>query len=157
MLNKQRVPEGTWFCVPLKGGRVAVGVVARSSPGLGIVVGHFFGPARPAAPTLDEVRALRPEDAVTVCRVGSVGITRGVWPLIGQDPSFERALWTTPVFVRALPRGHGSLVVRYDEDDPKRVVEERPCDAPPPGRTFRDGLTGHLVVEITLEKMLSGS
>jgi hypothetical protein len=157
VLSKHRVPEGTWFSVPLRGGCVATGVVARSSPGLGVLVAYFFGPPRSAPVTLEQAFTLKPQDAVLVARVGTVGITRGAWPLVGLDPAFDRAQWPVPPFVRSLPRGPGCLLVRYDDEDPRRVVDEQPLPAPPPGRTFRDGLTGHLVVEMTLDKMLAVS
>jgi len=55
--------EGTWFAVPLKDGGYAAGVVARVGR-RGVLFGYFFGPRRPAAPSLSDLEGLTPNNAV---------------------------------------------------------------------------------------------
>jgi hypothetical protein len=63
--------EGTWFAVPLRSNGFAVGVVARTSPGGGVVLAYFFQHVWDQPPPLSEVKGLKAEDAVRVLRVGS--------------------------------------------------------------------------------------
>ena len=79
------VSEGDWFAVPLRTDGFAVGVVARAGTG-GVLLGYFFGPRRQAQAGIDDVRHLRPEQAVLVGRFGHLGLTGGTWPLLGRAP-----------------------------------------------------------------------
>lgn len=64
--------QGDWFEVPISGGGLAVGLIARASPG-GVLLGYFSGRERLAVPGLEEIVDLRRSDAVLVRRFGHLG------------------------------------------------------------------------------------
>lgn len=87
--------EGDWFAVPLRIGRYATGVVARSASG-GILLGYFFGPRRVSIPTVNEVVQAAAKDSVLVERFADLGIIQHEWPIIGATPNWNRDSWPVP-------------------------------------------------------------
>ena len=75
--------EGTWFAVPLRSRGSAVGLVARTARGGGVILAYFFRNVWDGAPSLDEVRSLKPADAVKVLRVGDLSWSREPGPSSG--------------------------------------------------------------------------
>ena len=65
MTPRVKFEEGEWFALPLRVDGWGIGLIARTSVPYRIVhlLGYFFGPARPAIPTLENVVGLRAEDA----------------------------------------------------------------------------------------------
>ena len=149
--------EGTWFAVPLEQGGFAIGVNARFkvSRGGGTALGYFFGPVRSRVPTLDEIVALEPEQAINICRFGDLHLLDGKWPLIGTDPAWDRNRWPFPDFARREPLTSPPRVwrVTYANDDPsQRVREER---IQPDDKKLRpDSLSGADAVEKVLSYLL---
>ena len=99
--SREREPayaEGDVFAVPLDGrAGYGVGLVARTD-GCGVVLGYFFGPARPQLPALDELGELAVDAAVAVRWFGDLSLNSGEWPLIGRVAQWQRAAWPVPVF-----------------------------------------------------------
>ena len=146
--------EGDWFAVPLRDGGFGAGLIARASPG-GVLLGYFFGPARPGVPTLGEVADLRPGDAVLVRKFGHLGIVQGRWPLVGRLDGWDRWEWPTPVFVRYEELTGRSFRVFYDDDDPNRVLREEQVAPGEAEQAPKDGLMGAGFAEGALTRLLA--
>ena len=147
--------EGTLFGVPLRRGGYGVGVVARTSPQGKILLAYLFGPAWKRIPSVDEVKNLRPQDALRVARVGDLSLIDKTWPIIGQVQSWRREEWPMPPFVRYEELTGRSFRVVYDDDDPDKVLRE---ELVPPGTAEqgpKDGLMGAGFVEKVLTSLLA--
>jgi hypothetical protein len=142
----------------LASGGYAVGVIARQcsarqSKGH-CICGYFFGPRLRSLPAAGDLTALRPENAVLVCRFGDLGLHKGAWPVIGPLIGWDRALWVMPAFYREQLGSGIRLKVIYDDQDPSRFVSE--------ARTVEDiadkpldGLYGSGAVENVLNARLT--
>lgn len=118
--------EGTAFLVPLDGGGVARGVAVRVSPRGKVLLGYFFGP-RLGSSAEFSWDGLQPAAAVLRLRCGDLGLVNGDWPIVGQVPGWNRAMWPMPDFVRRDPLGRlPPLLVRYSDYDPQRIDCEIP-------------------------------
>jgi hypothetical protein len=125
---KSGVPysEGDWFAVPLGGGGFAVGLVARANPRKAALLGYFFGPRRDELPDFKDVASLTSGAAVLVGICSHLGLSDGLWPILGRDPAWNREAWPMPVMIR-----HEELTGRYfrvyrdEEDLVERIREER--------------------------------
>jgi hypothetical protein len=146
--------EGDWFAVPLREGGFAVGVVARANPEAALL-GYFFGPRRAEVPSLYDVANLAPGDAVLVGKFGHLGLTQGKWPLLGHLDDWDRAAWSTPVFVRYEELTGRSFKVFYDDDDPNKLVREEQIAPGSAEQVPKDGLMGAGFVEKALTELLS--
>lgn len=153
MRRKLPYTEGTWFAVPLKNGGYGVGVAARID-GTGGVLGYLFGPVRDEVPQLDEVLDCEPGDAVYVGHFGDLGLLEGLWPVIGQDPEWDRSHWPLPRFYRQSIISGQTWRVEYD-DQLTRLREI----AIEPGAVkglVHDGMAGEEYVRIRLTMALTG-
>jgi hypothetical protein len=114
--------EGDWFAVPLDQGGYALGIIARTNP-LGVLLGYFFGPRRAQLPTLDDVAALRADDAVWITRFADRGL-RGrsrsgrLWPVLGRSADWDRSAWPMPVFGRLDAQTGFAYRIFYLDNDP---------------------------------------
>lgn len=145
--------EGDWFAVPLREGGYAVGIVARANRD-GVLLGYFFGPRRDDVPTLDDVRDLKPQDAVVVGKFGHLGLTQGKWVNLGRLEDWDRTDWPMPVFVRYEELTGRSFRAFYDDNDPNRLLREEQV---PPGTAEhgpKDSMMGAGFVEKTLTRAL---
>lgn len=147
--------EGTLFAVPLRRGGYGLGVVARTSPQGKIVLAYLFGPARQAVPTADEVRRLRPEDALRVARIGDLSLVDKTWPIIGELTSWRRKEWPMPPFVRRDDIAKKAWRVQYADNDANRVATEEPINYPNVSESERDAVLGAGAAEIIMTKMLA--
>jgi Immunity protein 26 len=146
--------EGDWFVVPLREGGSAIGLVARANRD-GVLLGYFFGPKRLSVPTLADVQGLRPEDATLVAVFGHLGLTKGTWQVLGRVDGWDRGAWAMPIFVRYEELTGRFFKVRYDDDDPNRVIGEEEV---PPGAAEQlpeDGAYGAGAIERRLTRLLS--
>ena len=150
---KVNYTEGTWFAIPLRNSGYGIGVIARAKRGC--ILAYFFGPRRKSVPELDEISKLKAGSAITVLRVGDLGLIRGEWPIIGKTQLWDRSKWAMPVFIRRepLPPFRNWRVYFSDTDPTKRIkqeleLNERP-DLPP------DSLSGSGAAEIILTVMLN--
>jgi hypothetical protein len=153
MRYKINYSEGDWVGVPLPGGGWAVGLVARMNR-KGAVIGYFFGPRRDAVPTVEQLEALQPDDAILVGKFGDLGLVKNEWPVIGRQPDWDRDQWPIPVFVRRPPLIDRVVKVWYDETELNWPARE---EILPAGQDFHapeDGLMGYVYVQNKLEKLL---
>lgn len=146
--------EGDWFAVPLRTSGFALGIIARANP-KGALLGYFFGPRRQDQPGLADSTGLRPDQAVLVGRFGHLGIRGGSWPLLGQEPGWDRSAWPSPIFVRYEELTGRTFHVRYDDADPTRVIGETLVNPCPAEQGPKDGLMGAGFVELRLTALLA--
>jgi hypothetical protein len=154
MMAKVKYREGDWFAVPLRDGGYGAGLIARASPG-GVLLGYFFGPLRSEVPELEDVRELRPADAVLVRRLGHLGIMQGRWPLLGRVDDWDRREWPTPVFIRYEELTGRSFRVFYDDNDPNRVLRYEQVAPGEAEQGPKDGLMGAGFAEGALTRLLA--
>jgi hypothetical protein len=147
--------EGTWFAVPLRKGGYGIGVVARAKKSRLLV--YFFGPRRESIPKFEEVSMLLSDAAISVLRVGHLGLIRGEWPIIGQVTSWNRSDWPMPIFIRreVLPPYRNWRVYFSDTDPTKRIKEELETNERPD--LPEDSLAGSGAAEIILTKLLEAN
>ncbi|PIT01756.1 hypothetical protein TSA1_13990 [Bradyrhizobium nitroreducens] len=145
--------EGSVFAMPLPNGGFARGVVARMPRNGKVLLGYFFGPhleARGEA-TLDD---LHPDLAVARIRFGDLGLIEGRWLILGNIPSWNRADWPFPDFVRRDPISRKAWLVRYVNDDPLRSVSELLSNYEDLQLLDSDGLFGAGAAEARISKLL---
>jgi hypothetical protein len=145
--------EGDWFSVPLRKGGYAVGVVARANPD-GVLLGYFFGPRHEEVPTLDDVRDLKPQNAVVVGKFGHLGLTQHKWPILGRVDDWDRADWPMPVFVRYEELTGRSFRAFYDDDDPNKLLREEQVSPGAAEQGPKDTMMGSGFVEKRLTRAL---
>lgn len=153
-MRKLPYSEGTWFAVPLKPFGFSVGVVARMKPNGKILLGYFFGPRRSSVPTLAQIVDLKPHEAIAKMIVGSLGLRKARWPIIGRSESWNRSDWPMPVFIRRDILRPMAWLVYYSDDNPSVQMAEEPVH---PGTAGFDDdvLSGFGAAEIKLSMKLS--
>jgi hypothetical protein len=152
--RRQRPREGDWFAVPLPAGGFGVGLIARAAPKTPFFLGYFFGPKQLTLPTESEVMALTPTAAILIRWTGDIGFRIGRWPLVYHQDSWRREAWPMPRFCRQDAVTGDTALVRYSEEDLIEIGAE-PSDEVLAQTCPRDGLSGHLALEIELETKLS--
>jgi hypothetical protein len=96
--KKVKYREGDWFGVPLESGGWGIGIVARRDKRGGIV-GFFFGPPRKELPkSTEELDRLHHTQAVWRADIGSLGIERGTWPILGHHANWSHERFPNPWF-----------------------------------------------------------
>ena len=145
--------EGDWFAVPLRNGGYAVGVVARANPD-GVLLGYFFGPRREEIPTVADVRDLKRQEAVVVCKFGHLGLTRRKWPILGSVDDWDRTDWPMPVFVRYEELTGRTFRAFYDDDDPNKLLREEQVTPGAAEQGPKDTMMGAGFVEKRLTSIL---
>jgi hypothetical protein len=151
MAKKYSYTVGTWFCVPLRSGGYARGVVARVGK-KGILFGYFFGPK------LDHMSIIIPENISPKGRVlygqfGDSGLCNGEWKIIGVDPSWKNEDWPMPPMIRVDKHAGIAFMSKYDDSTLNFISEER-CDPSLVDSHPYDRLMGYGAVEIRLSKLL---
>ncbi len=141
---------GTIFCIPLKNGKFARGIVARHDGG-GQIFGYFFGPS------LDQIQLgvdkdeLHFEEAIFSGIFSGMGLSTGEWKQLGRINSFCLDDWPMPLFINTEKDSDRVELVEYDEDtlEEKNVSistrDEVDIEAYP-----EDGLMGYEYVENVL-------
>lgn len=144
--------EGLWFAVPLEGKGFAVGVIARKKSPLNAgLFGYFFGRVWKEVPCLDDVRALRPEEAILRARLGDLYLAEGRWPRLGIDPEWKREEWPMPLFVTDVTGTDRFRITEYSEEDPNVTVTSEYVDYSPELEGMeRDSLYGAGALEYEL-------
>ena len=155
-MKKRPYREGDLFALPLRDRGYAVGLVARSGPRRGVLFGYFFASRYSDVPTLSELPAFSPKDAILRCRFGDLGLIEGTWLVLGQIPGWERITWKMPPFVQHEPFTGRKIQIIYSDTDPNAVVSETRLD-PDADIEPKDGMAGAGFVELRLTKLLSKS
>ena len=122
-MGRSSYAEGDWFAVPQRDGGCGVGLVARANP-KGALVGYSFGPSRDEVPSREDLASLMPGDAVLVGKFGHLGLTGGMWPVLGRLDGWDRREWTMPILVRYEELTGRSYHVFYKDEDPNNLVRE---------------------------------
>lgn len=144
--------EGAAFLVPLRDGGFARGVVARSAPGGRILLGYFFGPRLPTVEAAD-FNGLKAANSILSLRFGDLALLKGIWPVLGSMPNWNKEGWPMLRALRRDPLGmRHPLLVAYDDHDPSKVIAEHPTAALSDLPT--DALAGYAFVEAKLSKLL---
>lgn len=149
---KPIIGEGTWFAVPLRSKGFTAGVVARTSPGGGVILAYLFGKIWDRPPAMDDVKGLKAKDAIRVMRVGDRGIVAGTWPVLGNDADWNRGEWTASPFVRRDDLTRKAWIVMYSEHDANRVESETPTSYDT--NIERDAVLGAGAAEVILTRLL---
>lgn len=151
--SKQQFGEGDWIAIPLpKRGGWGVGLIARMrSPSL---VGYFFGPRRDVPPTLADVVALRPEDALLIANASDLGLRSGEWLALGSLPGWHRQAWPMPRF--GTQEGERYYINTYDEDAPNRLLRQERATREQVAALPPDVASGHIALAIKLDKAIAG-
>jgi hypothetical protein len=121
--NSAEFGEGTLFCVPLKRGGYALGLIARRS--MGVLLCYFFGTRFRQLPGLSELSELRQNDALRVWRVQDGELRDGHWLIIGKLEVFHRTDWPVPQFVYQSPISPFCVEVRQHSEDLMNVKVRR--------------------------------
>lgn len=122
---KRRYKAGDWFRVPLGGERDAVGIIARACQSR--LFGYFFAVPASHAPSHDELKAFRSQDAIASALFGGTGLEDARWRVIATSVPFDPPAWPFPQFVSRGAFGRTWTAVRYDPVE-MRIVERTPID-----------------------------
>jgi hypothetical protein len=153
---RQSYQEGSFFAVPLLDGGYGVGLLARLSPGSKIILAYLFGPKQQTLPPLEQLKALRAEDAVKVLRVGDMALVSGHWRVLGEADNFDAAQWPMPQFLRRADALKRAWRVTYSSADPARSEREESVPYETAGLEA-DSLYGYGSAELLLTKLLEGA
>lgn len=145
--------EGTWFLVPLKTGKFALGLITRTTSEGKVILGYFFGPAVSEKPEASRIHNCYAQSAIAIYRFGDLSLLKGDWPIIGTHEHWDRSQWPMPAFVRSDELSKKAYRVIYSDNDPNLVESETPI---PFGSTHegRDAVRGAGAVELVLTKLL---
>lgn len=152
-MAKKKYEEGIWFAVPVQPEGYAVGVIARATYSDYIALAYFFGLRYTTIPTLEQIKSLKPSDAVRVLRISDIGIRDGEWPIIGKIPGWNRAEWPIPNFVRKEDLTNRVWLVKYSDDNPNLVLSEE-LVVDEPISLEKNALRGYKSAEFVLSKSL---
>lgn len=152
LMKKLSYAEGSIFTVPLDGGEFSPGVVARASPGGGVLFGYFFSP-RFYHQGQVKPESLGVDRTILSARFGDLALISGKWPLCGRIERWRREDWPMPSFIRKNLMGQaGYLIATYADDNPTQCLNENytktPLNLP------NDGLAGYGAIEKKLKNIL---
>ena len=146
--------EGSIFCVPLREGGFAIGVIARvSKNNSGGLLGYFFGPKLKSIPNSSIANSLKPSCVFKILRFGDLSLLRKEWPIVFRFSNWKRQDWPMPYFVRRDDISKKAWRVQYDDNDVCQVISEKPepFDSP----LERAAMYGSGAVELLLTKLLN--
>lgn len=152
-MRKLPYKEGDWISVPLRDEGYALGVIARTGKGGGMI-GYFFGPRYENTRTMRDAENLDPSDAILICHCGDLGLFNGEWKVIGRFQSWDRSKWEIPAFLRRDSITRKPSRIYYAGDDLNLEILEIPCSEEEAIGLPEDGAWGYGAVEIRLTKLL---
>jgi hypothetical protein len=153
---KQPYHEGSWFAVPLLEGGYGCGLVARLAPSSRIMLAYLFGPRHAHLPPFESLTRLRAQDALRVLRVGDMALASGRWPVLGETPDWNPALWPMPAYLRRADALRRAWRVTYSDQDPSRSEREESVPYDTQGMEA-DSLYGYGSAELLLSRLLEGT
>lgn len=154
-MKRPAYKEGDVFSLPLRNGKIAIGVLARSSRARKVLLGYFFSYQFEKVPVRDELPELMPCNAISVLRFGALSLRNGEWKIISQieDWPRKRHLWSIPRFLRRFPIGNRAWLVSYADNDVSVEMANEPCESDIQG-IRPDEMCGAGYVEIMLTKLI---
>lgn len=151
MSRRRKVPEGSWFSVPLDRG-YALGLLARTlGPG---GVGFFFPDRIERPPATSDLPAFAPSDAIFVCRFTLGHLQRGDWPVSGLRSGWRREDWSPPPFCRFDELKRRYMIVHYADDPFEPFRESVMPDGETPERYWSDDFVGERMLPTLLARLL---
>lgn len=133
---KRRYKAGDWFRVPLGAERDAVGIIARACQSR--LFGYFFPVEAAHEMRADELRALRPRDAIASALFGGAGLEDARWRLIATSLPFDPQAWPFPQFASRGAFGRTWSLVAYDPEsmriERRTAIDERTAQTLPDAR-----------------------
>lgn len=150
---KRRYKKGDWIRVALGGERDAVAILARACQSR--LFGYFFAVPASHRPTSDELRALRPQDAIAALLFGGAPIEQARWEMVATSLAFDPQAWPFPDFSSRGAFGDTWTRVRYDPEQ-LQIVERRRIDAEAAAALPDARFAGAQDVEAILRRALSG-
>ncbi|MDF1743639.1 MAG: Imm26 family immunity protein [Gimesia sp.] len=152
--NNINYDVGTIFCIPLKNGKFARGIVARHDGG-GQVFGYFFGPSLDGIPNSIDKDELHIEEAIFSGIFSGMGLSNDEWKQLGRITSFRLDDWPLPLFINTEKDCDRVELIEYDED----TLEEKIVSISTRGEVDinaypEDGLMGYEYVENVLTMKL---
>jgi hypothetical protein len=109
---------------------------------------------RDQVPALEDLGALTATSALWVCRFGDLHLLDGQWPVIGKTADWGRDAWLMPEFARYEELTGRTYKVKYADDDPNRLMSERPTSEQAARSLPEDGMAGAGFVEVRLTSLL---
>ena len=154
-MPRRKVPykEGDFFAVPLRTSGYGIGLVARTVK-VGGILGYFFPGKYQTVPTLSEVQDKKPHDAFWIRHFGDLGFFNGDWHVIGPIPSWDRADWPVPSFVRTDCISGNHYRITYSEHDLDQEIECSLIEKTEAELLPEDGISGYGALEIRLSNLL---
>jgi len=128
-MRKLTYHEGDIFSIPLRNGKVSIGVLARSQKSGWSLLGYFFPYQFDTIPLPGELPTLTPETAISVMRFSGLSLRKGEWKVISKVDKWDevRKHWKMPQFIRRTPIGGIAWLVDYADDDPSKEIATARC------------------------------
>lgn len=154
LVRTRRFSEGDCFAVPLPDGGFTIGLIARMGSRSALFA-YFFGRHYTKVPNSEDLPRLAAHDAILAGQVGRTDLNRGLWPVIGPVPNWQRSEWPVLPLVRYEELSGRSFLVTYSDDDPGIILKEEQIDQHPGDKWFEDGTMGAGYVEGRLGQLLT--
>ncbi|MCP4942018.1 MAG: hypothetical protein GY924_08585 [Planctomycetaceae bacterium] len=155
MIAKQKYnyDVGSIFCVPLRNGGYATGVVARCDH-QGLVFGYFFGPQLQALPESGQTRRLNPQDAILLGQFGDIGLKNGEWKLVDSIEHWNLDDWPMPPFCSPADDENMITITQYDDGTLNTKSVSTVYRSEETAKLPVDRVMGYGAVEIRLTRLL---
>jgi hypothetical protein len=150
---KRRYKKGDWLRIPLGGDYDALGVLTRACRSR--LFGYFFAVPASHRPTSEELRALRPQDAVAALLFGGAAIEQARWEIVATSLAFNPHDWPFPDFSSRGAFGDTWTRVRYNPET-LQIVERRRIDADAAAALPDARFAGAQDVEAFLRRKIGG-
>jgi hypothetical protein len=151
--HKYDYDVGSIFCVPLRDGGYATGIVARCDH-KGLAFGYFFGPRLESIPESIALRDLSAEKAVLIGQFGDIGLKKGEWRLVGSIDQWNPDAWPMPAFCSPDDDEKMVTITYYDD----RTLDTKSVSTVPRSEETAklpvDRVMGYGAVEIRLTRLL---
>lgn len=144
--------NGTIFTVPLSKGGYALGLIIRNADN--IILGHFLNQKFDNIPDLHEVGRLfyNPQNIVLTKKIGSLGLDKGVWHILGKINNWDEFEWPVPQFLKRDLISNQLYKVYYDNE--LKFIRQEIVGSSSPKNLPEDGTAGYGLIEKKLSNIL---
>jgi hypothetical protein len=152
MKKNNNYKEGTLFAIPLPNNCFGIGLIARINGS--VLLCYFLKRKFCMMPSFEVANSMYKEcdGNFIVQKVGSLGLDKKVWTVLGILEKWERNSWPVPIFKRKILLTEKYYLVYYDDslqNSTEKVVEySKELDMLP-----NDGTAGYLIIEEKLAKI----